>query len=238
MITLVQFPRGMGVPNPSPFCMKAEIMLKMAEQQYEIEELIDPRKSPKSKLPYIRDNGAEIADSSLIQQHLEQSYAADFFPDCNKAQEATGHAIARMCEERLYQVIVYSRWIDENNWSTIRQFWFGSLPPIIRNIVPSIAQKGVVKAQQGHGIGRHSGKEIYAMGCKDIQALADILGEQPYILGDNPTAADATAYSHIENCLVDDIPSPLLNEAQRHENLVAYRDRCRALWFADLEGDS
>jgi len=236
MIKLIQFPRGMGVPNPSPFCMKAEILLKMAEREYCIEELANPSKSPKGKLPYIRDGENEIADSSFILQYLEEEYGVDFDAGLDARQRATGHAIARMCEERLYWAIVYSRWVDEQNWPNIRQFWFGGMPPIIRSIVPALARKGTLAALKGHGLGRHSAGEVYALGITDIKALADLLGEQDFMLGDVPSAVDATAYAHIENLLID-MPSPLLDETRTHENLVAYRDRCRALWFPDMKGE-
>lgn len=235
MIELVQFPRGMGVPNPSPFCMKAEILLKMAGLEYQITELMDPRKTPKGKLPFIRDKGRVIADSSLIQHYIEENYAVDFDGKLNAAQRGIGHAIARMCEERLYFVLVHSRWIDSKNWPATRQHWFGDMPPVIRSIVPAIAQRGIVKTLQSHGIGRHSEAEIYGLGVQDIQALADILADNDFMLGAEPSAVDAIAYGCIANLLIP-AETPLFAEIQQHSNLAAYNERCRALWFPDFEG--
>jgi glutathione S-transferase len=74
MITLIHFPRAFGVPNPSPFCMKVEILLKMAGLPYEEIISSDPRKGPKGKLPAITDDGVMIGDSDFIQQHLTRKY--------------------------------------------------------------------------------------------------------------------------------------------------------------------
>lgn len=233
-ITLVQYRRGFGVPNLSPFCMKAEILLKMAGADYDIETLDDPRKTPKGKLPMIRDGGQIIADSSFIQSHLEQHHGAQFYPGTTARDRAIGHAVSRMCEERTYWALVYARWVEPSNWPKIRDFWFGGMPPVIRSIVPKLAIKEVKANLKAHGIGRHSRDDIYALGASDIDAIAAVLGDQEYILGSTPTAADASAYPIIENALMADFPSPLLDAAKAHDTLNAYAARCSALWFNDL----
>lgn len=73
-----------------------------------------------------------------------------------------------MIEERLYWVLVYARWIDEENWPKTINFWFGSLPPILRTLIPIVARKQVRKNIKAHGIGTHSEAEIYAFAEKDL----------------------------------------------------------------------
>ncbi|MEO1043927.1 MAG: glutathione S-transferase family protein [Pseudomonadota bacterium] len=233
-ITLVQFRSGMGVPCPSPFCMKAEILLKLAGLDYAVEIIDDPRKSPKGKLPYIVDNGQDIADSHFIQRHLEQQHGADFHTGLSPQQRAVSHAMARMIEERLYWALVHSRWIDDANWQITGQFWFGQMPPLMRNIVPVIARRQVRAALHGHGLGRHSAADIYRLGAEDIAALAAQLNQQDYMFGDNPTALDATAYPIIANILAPAVSSRLRESALQHPVLSAYTERCTALWFPDF----
>ena len=62
MITLNQFARVWGIPNPSPFCTKVETYLRMAGIPYEVADAVPPQ-APKGKLPYITDGGRKIADS-------------------------------------------------------------------------------------------------------------------------------------------------------------------------------
>jgi len=38
-----------------------------------------------------------------------------------------------------------------------------------------------------HGIGRHSSEEIQKIGCDDVQAISDFLGDKPFMMGDKPT---------------------------------------------------
>ncbi|MEM7568665.1 MAG: glutathione S-transferase family protein [Pseudomonadota bacterium] len=234
-ITLVQYKRGYSLANLSSFCMKAEILLKLAGLDYEIEELGDPTKGPKAKLPFIRDNGKDIADSTFIEAHLEEAYGAQFYGDLSDAQKAYGHALARMCEERLYWVMVYGRWIEDAVWPQMSEFWFAELPPVLRSLIPVIARREVRKNLKAHGIGRHTRAEIYALGEKDVHALAHALGDSPFYFGESPTAFDAAIYPVVENVLLEALATPLLPVAQGHQNLKDYAARCRAFWFADLE---
>lgn len=234
--TLVQFKSGMGVPCPSPFCMKAEILLKMAGVEYDVQIIDDPRKSPKGKLPYIIDDGREIADSALIREHLEKVHGAEFDAGLSAKQKAVSHAMARMAEERLYWVIVYSRWMEDANWPVTAQFWFGGMPPLMRNLVPMLARRQTRANMQGHGIGRHNADEIYRFGIQDVTALAMQLDDQEYMFGEEPTSLDTIIYPMIANILVSAAPSPLREATQQHDNLVAYAARAQAHWFPDFTG--
>ena len=64
MITLYTFGPAFGLPDPSPFVMKAEVLLKMAKLPYRTEKVSNPGKAPKGKIPYIDDVGSEIRPSS------------------------------------------------------------------------------------------------------------------------------------------------------------------------------
>jgi glutathione S-transferase len=233
MITLVQFPSFLGVPNLSPFCMKVEILLKMAGLDYVVEDQGNPSKGPKGKLPCIRDNGAVIGDSALIQTYLEIQYGANFDKGLSTAERATAHAFMRMCEERLNWCLLYSRWDDARNWPVIREKFFGGMPPLIRSIVPGIAQKQQRSALKAQGLGRHSAEEIYALGKADIDALVALLGSKPFMMGDAPTSLDAIAYPELTNLLIPELASPLTAAVQVHPALLEYVERCRALWFRD-----
>jgi glutathione S-transferase len=66
MIELHQFSPNWGLPNASPFCMKLETYLRMANLPHQVvyEDKMD--KAPKGKMPYIVDQGKKLGDSNLI----------------------------------------------------------------------------------------------------------------------------------------------------------------------------
>ena len=172
MITLVQFAPAFGLPNPSPFCVKAEVLLKQSGLDYQTEIVADPRKGPKGKLPAIRDGGKVIGDSALIRKHLEQAHGIDFDKGLSDEDKAIAHAFEIMLAERTYWVTVQNRWIDDRNWPAVRATFFGKLPPVLRNLVPAMIQKKVRKPLENHGLGRHAQGEIEAFGMDDARACA------------------------------------------------------------------
>lgn len=231
MIKLIQFPRMLGLPNPSPFCIKVEVLLKMAGLAYECEFVANPGKGPKGKLPAIVDDGQALGDSELIRWHLERKYGADFDKGLSAADRAVGHAFARMAEERTYWVLVYSRWIEEANWPLFRDTLFAGMPGFLRAVLGPQIRKRVRNMLRAQGLGLHSRDEIYAMGTKDIDALATQLGTKPFLLGTEPTSVDAAVWPYILGTLVPPLESPLKQAIQKHANLVEYSERMRARFF-------
>ena len=76
MIRLYQYAPALGLPNASPFCMKLETYLRMAQLPFVAPQisLRDIGRAPKGKLPYVRDGTTVLADSTLIIDHLKATY--------------------------------------------------------------------------------------------------------------------------------------------------------------------
>ncbi len=211
--------------------MKVEVLLKMADRDYECVNAGHPRRGPKGKLPAIEDDGALIGDSELIRRHLERKYAADFDIGLDGPERAVAHAFGRMLEERTYWAGVYSRWIDERYWPAARETFFKDLPPVVRSLVPAVFRRRLRRALYLQGMGRHTREEIYAMGVADIDAVAAYLGDKPYFMGPQPSGADATVFAFIAAVSVPPMPTPLKDAVVRHANLLAYVERLQARYF-------
>ena len=129
MITLYGFGPALGLPVLSPFVTKAHILLKMAGLQYQTnvsaKGLLG---APKGKLPYIKDGDAVIADSTFIRFYIEKSYGFDFDKGLGPAEKALGWALERMCEERLYWLMVDARWLIDANFAAGPERIFDGLP--------------------------------------------------------------------------------------------------------------
>jgi glutathione S-transferase len=105
MITLYTFGPAFGLPDPSPFVMKAETLLKMSGLPYRTDKT-GFRKAPKGKLPYIDDDGEIVADSTFIRWHLEKKHKVDFDRGLTAEQKAIAWAFEKMAEDNLYWVMV------------------------------------------------------------------------------------------------------------------------------------
>ncbi len=235
MIKLYQFPPAYGLPNMSPFCMKVETYLRMAGLPYECPRNADIFKSPKGKMPYIEDTGAGgkiVADSTFIIDYLKATYGDKLDANLTPHQRALGLVIQRTIGESLYWPVVYSRWIEGVGFETVKQAAFGRMKFPLRHIIPIMARRGLRKQLYQQGTGRHSRDEIYAIGCRDVVALSELLSEQKYFLGNEPTSIDATGYGFLANLLWVPIDLPIRRQAQKLPNLEAYCQRMKARYFA------
>ena len=234
MLILHQFQRTWGIPNLSPFCCKIETYLRMADIDYEIRPTL-PSRAPKGKLPYIDDDGVKLADSRFIISHLKSTYK-DLDNELTHSESAISIAMQRLLEEHLFWIALYSRWqYTDDNWKINKQAIFGGLPPVIRDMVANRWRQKIKQQIFGHGTGRHRPEEIFALGQHDIDALSAHLGNQPYFLGDQPTALDASAFGLLINIIGCPIESPLKDFGLSKTNLVDYVARVGQEFYPELQ---
>jgi glutathione S-transferase len=231
MINLYQFKRYWGLPNPSPFCMKLETYLRLAKLPYKINVIQNPGNAPKGKLPFIKDEGVTLSDTSMIIEYLKKKYGDPLDEHLTSMQKAQGIAVQRMLEEHLYWIMVYSRWIEPEGWKVISKDFFSDMPRIIRAFVPNMLRRSVKKTLYRQGIGRHSREEIYMLGKQDLTSIADLLYSQPFLFGNKPTSFDACAYAFLASILMSPVNSPLKAYASLRPELAAYCDRMKQIAY-------
>jgi glutathione S-transferase len=234
MITLYAFGPAFGLPDPSPFVTKAEVLLKMAGLPYRTESSMAAfRKAPKGKLPYIDDNGTIIADSTFIRWHIEKKYGIDFDAGYAARERATAWAVEKMLEEHAYWAVVFERWLMDENFNRGPRKFFDQAPAPIRPLIVAMVRRKVRRNLQGQGFGRHTPEDIAALGIRSVEAVAEILGDRPYLLGDTPCGADATVFAFTAGVLCPVFESPVRRAAETRANLIAYRDRLMARYYGD-----
>ncbi|MBL4758269.1 MAG: glutathione S-transferase family protein [Rhizobiales bacterium] len=232
MITLCKFGPHFGLPDASAFCVKAEILLKMAGLKYEV-DLDSFKNAPKGKLPYINDGGKTVGDSTFIRLHIEEKYGFDFNAGLDARAAGIAWSAEKMCEDHLYWVILNDRWKNDENFDLGPRIFFQAAPALIRPIITRSVRKQIVKGIKTHGLGRHSDAEIYTLAGRAITALADILGDNEYFMGDKICGVDATVFAFIDAISAAHFNSPMIALVEGHKNLAAYRDRMRAEWFPE-----
>lgn len=233
MITLYTFGPNFGLPDPSPFVMKAEMLLKLSGLEYRTDTRGFSR-APKGKLPYIEDSGTLIADSTLIRLHLEKKYSVDFDRGLSTHDRGVAWAVEKMLEDHLYWAMVYWRWMKDANFERGPKVFFRRAPAIIRPLVEKIVRGKVRRNLHGHGISRHSEAEMTIISNRAIDALSQVMGDNPYLLGNEPCGADATAFAFIAGGLTPVFEMPARDHAQSLPNLVAYRDRMMAKYYPEF----
>jgi glutathione S-transferase len=232
MITLYGFGPAFGLPDPSPFVLKAELLLKFAGLAYRI-DTGGMRKAPKGKLPFIEDDGARVPDSTFIRFHIEKKYGFDFDAGLDARERGIAWAVEKMLEDQLYWALVHDRWMDDKNFNNGPRNFFKRIPPPLRQLAILLIQRKIRGVLQGQGFGRHSRAEVAELTGRVVDSLAAILGDKPFLMGSKPCGADAAVAGMLIAILCPVFESPTRAAIERHQNLVAYRDRMLAQYFAD-----
>jgi glutathione S-transferase len=233
VITLYTYGPFFGLPDASPFVMKGEMLLKLSKLEYQANNKGFLR-APKGKLPYIDDNGTIVADTTLIRLHLEQKHGIDFDSALSARERGIAWAAEKMLEDHLYWVLVYWRWMKDENFAKGPANFFRRAPAFIRPLIIWKVRANVRRSLHAHGIGRHNEAEMTAMSDRAFEALSLLLGENRYLMGDAPCGADATAFAFIAGSLCPLFDSPALAKARALPNLIAYRDRMMAEFYPGL----
>ena len=166
MITLYAFGPGFGLPDPSPFVTKADVLLKMADVPYR-PDTTGFKKAPKGKLPYIDDDGAVIADSTFIRMHLERKYSIDFDAGLSPSERGVAWAFEKMCEDHLYWTVLHARWMIDANFDAGPRRFFDAAPAPIRPLIAAMVRRQVRRDLRGHGMGRHTEEEIAQLAVRE-----------------------------------------------------------------------
>jgi glutathione S-transferase len=221
-----------GVPDFSPFCLKVKTYLRMAHVPY-ASALGDPRKAPTKKIPFIVHDGTTVGDSGLILEYLQKKKLGDALDARLTPEEhALGHLVRRTCEESLYFAVLHTRWADDAEWPALAKQFKPIMPPVIGGLIINMIRKDTLRNVWGQGLGRHTVENVHAHGKADVDALATVLGDKPYLFGNTPTSYDATLFGTIANVLAHPPNSPIALHAKGKKNLVAFVERVKEAYWS------
>lgn len=224
MLTLLTFAKGFGLYSLSPFCVKAAYLLQASGQQWQREDLVDPSEMPHRKLPVLRTDNGLVGDSEAIRVWLE-SKGADFDPGLSDLQKAWSRAMIRMADEHLYFHMVMDRWGNDEGWPTIRDQLFGAIPEPARGPVADGIRTALLGGLETQGIARFSSQERLDLIERDLQAIATIVGQSPFLFGDQPTAADMSMAPVMAAISATPVRSALVKRVANDPVLAKYMTR-------------
>jgi len=233
MLTLYGFGPAFGLPDPSPFVVKTEVLLKLAGEAYEMRRA-DPRKGPRGKIPWIDDAGRIVPDSNLIRFHLEATRGIDFEKGLTDPQKGAAWALERMLEDHVYWLVVIERWRDPVNFAKGPRIFFEPAPALIRPLVIRMVGRQLEKTLYGQGIGRYTPEERAELAAHAALAVSRCLGDKPWLFGDEPCGADATAYAFVASAMCPHFEGPVRRTFAKHANLAEYVHRGNQRWFPDF----
>lgn len=235
MITLHTFGPAFGLPDPSPFVLKAETLLKLSGLPYRTVRG-NMRKAPKGKLPFIDDDGECVPDSTFIRLHLAQKHGITLDEGLSEAQKATAWAVDCLCGDHLYWLVVQERWLDDTTFERGPARFFQPVPAPLRGLVKAMVRRGVRKTLHGQGLGRFSAEERQRLLEMDLDALAGLLGNQDYLFGQRACWADASMFAFLAGGLTRALgETPSIRAIRARPTLMAYVSRMREAWYPEWQ---
>ena len=234
MIKVFNFAPAWGLPSPSPFGLKLEAYLRMAEIPYECEYVQRMTDSPKRTVPWIRDGDLVLADSGFIIQHLKREHGDRLNDGLAPAQLATAHAVRRMVEENLARIIGYTRWLTDENWPATFEVGFGAMDEPWKSDISAKARTKIREDMELHGIGRHTPDEVQHIGVLDVKALEEMLGDKKYLIDDRAREVDASVFGILVQYIVPPLECAISDYARSSSTLTGYCENILQRFFPEF----
>lgn len=230
---LVHFGPAFGVPDPSPFCVKAEAYLRVTGASYTAIRGT-PMKSPRGQLPVLLHQGRVIAGSDEIVHYVRavtQSEVDDWLSD---EQRTSAYHLVTSVEEYLYFLLIYQRWVLPGNFSVVAREFFSGVQPLLRPFLARYARHGARKRAIAQGVGRHPASEVDRRAREAVSHLSQHLGEKDFFFGERPCWVDCSMFGFIGGMLIEGMPEGASLWIREFDNLVAFESRFRSQYFPEL----
>lgn len=233
MLTLIHYGPAFGVPDGSPFCVKAEAYLRMLGVEYKTKRG-SPKKDQRGQLPVLLDDQQVVCGSGEIIRHLRKTRGDFVDAWLQQSQWTEGFFLAKTVEDHLYFLLLYQRWQLPGNFKVVKREFFKGLPPAARAILPHLVRYWSRQRGLKQGLGRCSATEIEQKAQEAVEELSRKLGDQDYFLGDKPCWLDATMFGFLTNMLAPAFPEGVGDYARQFSNLVDYERRFKERYFQDF----
>merc|ERR1719510_1706355 len=125
--------------------------------------------------------------------------------------------------------MMYFRWISKwEQWRPeIEALTSDTIPTPLRKFLPFVFQRTISKQLKAHGMGRRPESEIVAYGRADLQVVNKMLGDKDFLLGDQFSLVDATAFACLANFLYSPLDTPFRTYIQQSPGLIKYCERIK-----------
>jgi len=213
----------MGLPiSESPPCAKVEVYLKLTRTPYE-EAVGDARKSPTKLVPFVRWPDGELqAESGDIIARIDAEAGIDAGID--PVRHARGKEVAILAEEILYDACLYDRFMTPEGARLERPLTTALVTHFVPGFLAPLAAMYVDFGQRRRSrTTRMADPERgYAAALDAIVRIVDLLGDNPFLCGDEPCTVDCAIWPLIVHAGATPNRTPLRDAPAGHPTLVEW----------------
>ncbi|GMS86957.1 hypothetical protein PENTCL1PPCAC_9132 [Pristionchus entomophagus] len=243
-VYMVQYPRCLTLPNLSPWSLKLEPWLRIADIPYTNIDSEFKKFSSKGQVPFVELNGRRIDYSNFIIEALKHEFGKTDLEPTDPKEQSLARAFSALAEEHLTWSLFALRSNTKNGLAFdasddgLGRHYGTGLKRQIFNFVTGRVNKRLVTARaNAQGMGRHSPDELHAIAKEDLKAISAFLGDKPYFGGDRPTTLDATMFGHLASLIYIPTPEGILKNCitVTYPNLGQFVDRIKEKYWPDWE---
>jgi glutathione S-transferase len=231
--TLYQFmPMPNDVPqvSSSPFCAKVEAYLILTGRPYET-IAGSPPFAPTKTVPYVAYGGEKFGDSQAIIDRFESETSGSYKTlekgALSADQRSTSQEVLELVEKKLYFSLLYSKFALDQGWEhQIEEVKFG-LPWILRCCLPGRIRAAQIEKCAVHGCS--SADTAFSDVGAYLQRLTEVLGDQPFLFGEEPRVADCSLFGFLVNAKDTRYTNPLATAVRENDRLMDFLARMTSL---------
>ena len=216
---------------------------KFAGSPVTIHKITNPWRSPIGVLPALKtmDEGIVSKTSNVIIHLKKLKYNADH----NLSPKECADTLAFVCllEEKLLPALIYSKWVDTENYVEVTRRWYGEniLFPMNSFLANRMRNQQLEKLRLVRGdptlesreqLGEQLEEELYRDALECMTFLSQLLGSHKFFFGDSPSSLDAYVYGHLRPLLKIRMPNGKLQQhLKSFDNLNQFCTNILDLYF-------
>ena len=171
-------------------------------------------------MPFIVHGDKVVPDSSAIVDYFFKNF--DCREIANHAEVPELYALQKMIEESLYFAMLYNRWVDKDNTKVVFDTFAPLFPLFLGKPALKLIRFNLIKQAKAQGTGRHTKSEVYELAVRELNVLEAYLDAKRFLMGEQISSIDCTAYAFLITILKQEIPSPLQDFIAGSKPIISY----------------
>jgi glutathione S-transferase len=191
----------------SPFCLKVHRALKAAALPYERRHGSNPSAfkalNPIGQVPVLLLGDEAISDSTRIVERIVALRPGLFGADLDASARAEAWLWEDFADTSLNGYLVASRWLDDRNWDTVRQAYFGRAPWFVRALIAPRIRNRVRRTLVARDVWRAGSEACWRRFVATLDQLEARAPARGYWLGPALTVADISMFAQLRSLRTD-----------------------------------
>lgn len=229
------FPRWSRGPNISSPCFRVECFLRLARIPYKVHFTMDASCSPTERLPYMVYNGTVLADSEFIAKWAYDKFNSKVDSHLTPEQHAVGLATRRLVEGSLQQGSQRMNVVDHPERFVELYKTEAGVPRFVAAFFVRKMRKQYINMLNAVGHGDLTDAQYKSEMMRDYKALEALIGDKPFLLGDEITSYDCNIYAHLQVFIALNINTPEFEYLRSSKILRSFSDRMGKALFPDMD---